>query len=158
MRRVKMRSAIGIALPPVVGGAILPAVAGASSGAFDARFPAGVDAGGQVQVSVRVASVPPSTKLRLQELSHRRWVVAINAAPNPDRPRLAGGETLAPGQSLHSPDGHYELAMQATDGNLVVYDGERQRLHRTGLRRARSTPTHRRRLGRPPSGDACACA
>ena len=43
--------------------------------------------------------------------------------PNPDQgSSLTSGESLQPGQYLQSPNGSYELIMQA-DGNLVLYQG-----------------------------------
>ena len=42
--------------------------------------------------------------------------------PNPDRgDTLSSGETLQPGWYLQSSDGNYELVMQSSDGNLVLY-------------------------------------
>ncbi len=43
------------------------------------------------------------------------WVPSVTLAPS---------EQLRPGQSLFSPSGRYQLAMQ-NDGNLVLYDGSR---------------------------------
>jgi hypothetical protein len=40
--------------------------------------------------------------------------------------QLAAGERIMAGQSLDAPNGRYRLAMQ-TDGNLVLYDGDRPR-------------------------------
>jgi hypothetical protein len=40
--------------------------------------------------------------------------------------QLAAGERITAGQSLDAPNGRYRLAMQ-TDGNLVLYDGDRPR-------------------------------
>jgi hypothetical protein len=42
--------------------------------------------------------------------------------PAPSCGALHAGETLTAGQSLHSCNGRYRLAMQV-DGNLVIYDG-----------------------------------
>ncbi|MEM9565351.1 MAG: hypothetical protein AAGA93_22200 [Actinomycetota bacterium] len=35
---------------------------------------------------------------------------------------LTSGETLRPGEEIHSPNGRYRLVMQASDSNLVLYD------------------------------------
>jgi hypothetical protein len=35
---------------------------------------------------------------------------------------LTAGQSLMPGQSLHSPDGQFTLVLQQSDGNLVLYD------------------------------------
>lgn len=43
--------------------------------------------------------------------------------PAPLHSRLVGGDTLRPGGYLVSPDGAYQLDMQAADGNLVLYRG-----------------------------------
>ena len=44
--------------------------------------------------------------------------------PNPNRGSvLSAGETLQPGWFLLSPNHQYELVMQASDGNLVLYQG-----------------------------------
>ena len=38
---------------------------------------------------------------------------------------LTPGEKLSPGSSLVSPNGQYKLVMQASDGNLVLYEGSK---------------------------------
>jgi hypothetical protein len=45
---------------------------------------------------------------------------------------LTPGQSLGPGQSLHAPDGEYNLVLQASDGNLVLYDAVGQALWATG--------------------------
>ncbi|MDQ0072702.1 YD repeat-containing protein [Variovorax boronicumulans] len=44
-----------------------------------------------------------------------------DALAAPGATSLTPGQTLAPGQSIYSPDGRYNFTLQ-TDGNLVVYD------------------------------------
>nr|BFE51350.1 hypothetical protein GCM10017745_47770 [Saccharothrix mutabilis subsp. capreolus] len=78
-----------------------------------------------------------ATTTDCQTTATRQWTNRTPASPTPGADRLQRGERLTAGQSKTSPDGRYTLTLQ-TDGNLVLYDQNRQPLWHT---HTHGTPT-----------------